>query len=128
MYQINIQDALEGFQMYRSINIVLLLISFVIFSIQTMANPISDVPYDQDPLQQCIERVDPANPSPLTYTDRLMIVADCIQQVQNDQNWLQQCITRIDPVNPSPLTRTDRLMIVADCIQQVKNDQKNHTE
>lgn len=108
--------------MYRSIYIVLLLISFIVFSIQTMANPISHVPYDQDQLQQCIERVDPENPSPLTYTDRVMIVADCIQQVQNDQNWLQQCIERIDPVNPSPLTRTDRLMIVADCIQQVKND------
>jgi len=69
--------------MYKSITIVLLMISFIGVFTQTLANPISDIRQDEDQLQECIDRVDPVNPSPLTRTDRLMIVTDCIQQIQN---------------------------------------------
>jgi len=69
--------------MYRSITVVLLIISVISVNTQTFATSISDGLQDEDQLQKCIDRVDPVNPSPLTRTDRLMIVTDCIQQMQN---------------------------------------------
>lgn len=103
--------------MYKSICTLLLTISLIGFNTQSMAKPSTLVPQDEARLQLCIDRVDPINPSPLTRTDQIMIVADCIEQVTNDQYRLQLCIDHVDPINPSPLTRTDRIMIMVDCIQ-----------
>ena len=89
--------------MKKLISVLLLLVGIAGFSAQALAKPITIIPQSQNQLpQNCLNNVDPVNPSPLTYTDRFILLTVCMQQ---DYNY-----NKADD-DTSTLTYTDRYIL-----------------